>query len=178
MAMIAQKRFFDWHDEIEELGALKRLKLVLDHLPDEKLMRSLEKRRGNGRNDYPCGRCGVSASQHREPATGIVAESTAALAMRFCRRCSSGVGLQHHGTVGSPTLEGVGDFIVRYDRRSLWSPVAAALGALSQRECGSLGREAPVAQQSQAGPATSAGAGPIREHPPLLEGALTPPMNC
>ena len=52
MAIIAQKRLFDWH-EIEELGDLKRLQLVLEHLPDEKLMRSLEKRRGNGRNDYP-----------------------------------------------------------------------------------------------------------------------------
>ncbi len=52
MAIIAQKRLFDWH-EIEESGDLKRLQLVLEHLPDEKLMRSLERRRGHGRNDYP-----------------------------------------------------------------------------------------------------------------------------
>jgi hypothetical protein len=38
---------------IEELGDLGRLKLVLDHLPDEELMRVLEKKRGEGRNDYP-----------------------------------------------------------------------------------------------------------------------------
>ncbi len=80
MAMIAQKRLFDWQ-EIEELGDLARLKLVLDHLPDEELMRSLERRRGHGRNELPYtgrvelypGRCGVSASQHPEPAPGTVA---------------------------------------------------------------------------------------------------------
>ena len=58
MAMIAQKRLFDWQ-EIEELGDLARLKLVLDHLPDEELMRSLERRRGHGHNDYPYGPCGT-----------------------------------------------------------------------------------------------------------------------
>ena len=52
MAIIAQKRLFGWQ-EIEELGDLERLQLVFEHLPDEALMRLLEKRRGNGRNDYP-----------------------------------------------------------------------------------------------------------------------------
>jgi len=52
MAIIAQKRLFGW-EEIEELGDLKRLKLVLEHLPDEKLMKVLEKERDRGRNEYP-----------------------------------------------------------------------------------------------------------------------------
>ena len=52
MAIIAQKRLFGW-EEIEELGDLKRLKLVLEHLPDERLMRVLEEERGRGRDEYP-----------------------------------------------------------------------------------------------------------------------------
>lgn len=52
MASIAQKSLFCWQD-IEELGDLKRLKLVLDSIPDEGLMKLLEERRGCGRNDYP-----------------------------------------------------------------------------------------------------------------------------
>jgi hypothetical protein len=52
MAIIPQKQLFKW-DEIEELGDLERLRLVLDCLPDEELMRVLEKKRGKGRNDYP-----------------------------------------------------------------------------------------------------------------------------
>lgn len=52
MAKIAQQSLFCWQ-EIEELGDLERLQLLLDHLPDEPLMRELEARRGNGRDDYP-----------------------------------------------------------------------------------------------------------------------------
>jgi len=52
MAKIAQPSLFRWQ-EIEELGDLERLRLLLDHLPDESLMYELEKRRGNGRDDYP-----------------------------------------------------------------------------------------------------------------------------
>ena len=52
MAIIAQKRLFGW-EEIEELGDLKRLALVLEHLPDEKLMKVLEEERDRGRNEYP-----------------------------------------------------------------------------------------------------------------------------
>ena len=40
MAIIPQKRLFGW-EEIEELGDLERLRLVLEHLPDEELMRIL-----------------------------------------------------------------------------------------------------------------------------------------
>lgn len=52
MATIAQKSLFSW-EEIEDLGELERLRLVLRWLPDEQLMVDLERRRGKGRNDYP-----------------------------------------------------------------------------------------------------------------------------
>src|SRR5690625_3938629 len=52
MAIIPQMSLFSWKD-IEDLGDLKRLKLVIEHLPDEELMITLEKQRKNGRNDYP-----------------------------------------------------------------------------------------------------------------------------
>jgi len=48
-----QQSLFSWQD-IEELGDLRRLQLVLDHLPDEDLMLELESERGpRGRDDYP-----------------------------------------------------------------------------------------------------------------------------
>lgn len=52
MAKIPQPLLFSW-EEIEELGDLSRLTLLLDNLPDEGLMQKLEKERGNGRDDYP-----------------------------------------------------------------------------------------------------------------------------
>lgn len=52
MAIIPQKSFFDW-GELEDLGDLERLRLVIEYMPDEDLMRDLEKERGHGRNDYP-----------------------------------------------------------------------------------------------------------------------------
>ena len=52
MAIIPQKPLFNWK-EIEELGDLQRLRLVLKYLPDEALMRVLERERGHGRDDYP-----------------------------------------------------------------------------------------------------------------------------
>lgn len=52
MAIIPQKRLFGW-EEIDELGDLERLRLVLEYLPDERLMEVLEKDRGRGRDDYP-----------------------------------------------------------------------------------------------------------------------------
>jgi hypothetical protein len=39
--------------EIEKSGDLERLKLALENMDDEALMQKLERRRGNGRNDYP-----------------------------------------------------------------------------------------------------------------------------
>ncbi len=52
MAIIAQTPLFAW-DQVEALGDLERLRLVLDHLPDGPLMKRLEQRRGRGRDDYP-----------------------------------------------------------------------------------------------------------------------------
>ena len=52
MATIPQPYLFSWK-EIDEASDLDRLRLVLDALPDEKLVTFLEQRRGRGRNDYP-----------------------------------------------------------------------------------------------------------------------------
>lgn len=52
MAIIPQKQLFGWQ-EIEELGDLERLRLVLEYMPDEDFMRKLEKERYKGRDDYP-----------------------------------------------------------------------------------------------------------------------------
>lgn len=52
MAIIPQMSLFAWKD-IEELEDLDRLRLVIDYLPDDHLMRFLEKERQNGRDDYP-----------------------------------------------------------------------------------------------------------------------------
>jgi len=52
MATIPQKHLFRW-EEVEELGDLERLRLVIEHLPDEALMLALERHRGHGRDDYP-----------------------------------------------------------------------------------------------------------------------------
>ena len=52
MAIIAQQTLFGWN-EIEILGDLERLNLVIEYMPDEELMDKLERERKNGRNDYP-----------------------------------------------------------------------------------------------------------------------------
>lgn len=52
MAIIPQMKLFEWN-EIEQLGDLERLRLVLNYMPDETLMRTLERKRCKGRNDYP-----------------------------------------------------------------------------------------------------------------------------
>jgi len=52
MAIIHQQQLFSWKD-VENLGDLERLRLVLKALPDEPLMQKLEAESGNGRNDYP-----------------------------------------------------------------------------------------------------------------------------
>lgn len=52
MAIIPQRKFFSW-GEVQPLGDLERLQLVLDTIPDEPLMKMLERDRGRGRNDYP-----------------------------------------------------------------------------------------------------------------------------
>jgi len=52
MAIIAQKELFSWK-EIENYSDLERLKLVIENIPDEKLMITLENYRGKGRNNFP-----------------------------------------------------------------------------------------------------------------------------
>ncbi|RCW79061.1 transposase-like protein DUF772, partial [Halanaerobium sp. DL-01] len=52
MAIIPQMSLFDYR-EIESLGDLERLRLVLEYLPDEEFMQHLENERGKGRDDYP-----------------------------------------------------------------------------------------------------------------------------
>ena len=53
MAIIPQQTLFVW-SEIEELGDLERLRMVIEYMPDEELMDILEKERGKkGRDDYP-----------------------------------------------------------------------------------------------------------------------------
>jgi hypothetical protein len=52
MASIPQSSLFRW-EELEDLGDLARFVLVRETLPDEGLMRTLERERGKGRDDYP-----------------------------------------------------------------------------------------------------------------------------
>ena len=53
MAIIPQISLFNWQDDIEILGDLERLQLVLNTLPDESLVQTLEKERGQGRDGFP-----------------------------------------------------------------------------------------------------------------------------
>ena len=52
MASIAQGRLFGW-EQVEACSDLDRLRMVLEVLPDERLMRELEGHRDKGRDDYP-----------------------------------------------------------------------------------------------------------------------------
>ena len=52
MAIIPQPSVFDWTD-VDLASDLDRLRLVLDAIPDERLMLILEAERGKGRDDYP-----------------------------------------------------------------------------------------------------------------------------
>ena len=52
MKIIPQITVFDY-SEIEILGDLERCKLLIDNVPDEKIIEKLIKIRGKGRNDYP-----------------------------------------------------------------------------------------------------------------------------
>jgi hypothetical protein len=51
-SIIPQQKLFRW-DEIEKLGELERLHLVLKVVQCEELMRELESERARGRNYYP-----------------------------------------------------------------------------------------------------------------------------
>lgn len=52
MKIITQISVFDY-SEIEILGDLERCKLLLENVPDEKIVKKLIEIRGKGRNDYP-----------------------------------------------------------------------------------------------------------------------------
>jgi hypothetical protein len=52
MAKLLVPYLFKWQ-EVEAKSDLERLRLVLDHLPDEALMKKLEAHRDKGRDDYP-----------------------------------------------------------------------------------------------------------------------------
>jgi len=56
MAIIQELSLFSWkdfHNDLQSLGDLERLKLVIETLPDQKFIDILLKIRGHGRNDYP-----------------------------------------------------------------------------------------------------------------------------
>ena len=50
--IVTQIHVFDY-TEIEELGDLERLDLAFEGIDDEELMKKLEAKRKNGRDDYP-----------------------------------------------------------------------------------------------------------------------------
>jgi hypothetical protein len=52
MAKLMTPYLFTWK-EVEAKSDLERLRLVLEHLPDERLMHEMEEHRKWGRNDYP-----------------------------------------------------------------------------------------------------------------------------
>lgn len=52
MASIAQRQLFSW-DQVDASSDLDRLRMTLDALPDEPLMRALEHARKGRRDDYP-----------------------------------------------------------------------------------------------------------------------------
>ena len=52
MAKLLVPYLFKWQD-VEAKSDLERLRLVLEHLPDEALMKKLEAHRDRGRDDYP-----------------------------------------------------------------------------------------------------------------------------
>jgi hypothetical protein len=52
MAKVYQRYLFSWKD-IDDLGDLERFQLVIENMPDEKLIQTLAHLRGHGRKDYP-----------------------------------------------------------------------------------------------------------------------------
>ena len=52
MSIVTQLSMLSW-EEVENLGDLERLRLLIDHLPDEGLLTILQKKRSKGRDDYP-----------------------------------------------------------------------------------------------------------------------------
>jgi hypothetical protein len=52
LAKILQQKIFSWKD-VESIGELERLKLVIEVMPDNELMKELEAERKGRRDDYP-----------------------------------------------------------------------------------------------------------------------------
>ncbi len=52
MAKIIQQKIFRWKD-VEASGELERLKMVIEEMPDDRLMKTLECERKGRRDDYP-----------------------------------------------------------------------------------------------------------------------------
>jgi len=52
MGIPEQKQLFSWKD-VDSIGDLARLLLVLKYIPDNKLIDLLIRERDKGRNDYP-----------------------------------------------------------------------------------------------------------------------------
>jgi len=56
MAIIQQSYLFSWkdfQDDIQNLGDLERFKLLIETMPDQRLVQTLRILRANGRNDHP-----------------------------------------------------------------------------------------------------------------------------
>ena len=78
MAIIQQLELFSWkdfHDVLQNLGDLERFKLVIETMPDQKLIQILRTLRTNGRNDHPM----VTITQNVPPSDHLKRTSC-----RFC----------------------------------------------------------------------------------------------
>jgi hypothetical protein len=56
MAIVQELSLFSWknfHDDLQNIGDLERLKLVIETMPDRKLVQTLRTLRAKGRNDHP-----------------------------------------------------------------------------------------------------------------------------
>ena len=113
MAIIPQRSLFRW-EEVERLGDLERLRLVLSALPDEPLMGVLEKERGHGRDDYPIRAMWNSlvagvVFQHPSgggAASGVAAEPAAAVGVRVRPAEGGGGGAAGLGVYALPAVAG------------------------------------------------------------------------
>ena len=82
MAIIQERHLFSWkdfQDDSSTLGDLERFKLVMETLPDAKLMQTLKTLRKNGRNDHPIGAIWNSIL------AGIVFQHTRIKQQVFCK---------------------------------------------------------------------------------------------
>ncbi len=87
MSNMRQLNLFSWKD-VENLPDLERLRLALDHLPDQQILQALDERRGKGRNDYP-----VSAMWRATVAGVVLQHKSIASLVRELHRNPSLLGL-------------------------------------------------------------------------------------